>query len=703
VLGGQQLLISAPLYPDWGNPSRSFFFFCPLFFLRSDFRLIELRRLSLLILGLASVAGAAGSLVACFDFDVSLAPDPNGPGGAGSNPDGSTDPNAEGGVDPSGSRDGGADARYCPPRSANGFDVDLTMAAVTGSFTVAAGPHQSTSNGYGQVTLRTPEGDVVPLGNSHEDPYQTKYLLTGKYDAYFTLTSLGSTTSGGVGPGTSTPHNMLAPIATGITIKAGTNTVDLDIPMTNISGGITVNGAAGTNQGYGQVTLRTPALDALDLGVSYSTNYGNKKIVPGAYEVWFSNSTVGTGAPSNSLIKIGNVAVKAGTLNSINVDVPMATLSGNITVAGMPPQSALMGYGRLVLRGATSTVTRQNQTITAVDEVLLGPTSSSTYTTKIVPGTYNLDYELQSAGNGTGAPINKLARLRTGVVVAAGTSTLNIDVPMVQLSGNVTLATAPPPPSSSGYGNLIARLSANDEVLLGPSYSPTFKARVVPGTYEIAYKVQAQGTAALNHTVETRFKSNVVVGSGGAAVNVDIPMATIGGSITVGGDAPGTTTQGYGRIVLRSSDGGEVDVASTAEKTYASRRLLPGEYDVYYAVTTPGPGAPINKLALVKRGVVINAGNGTLDIDVPVTAIKGKVTINNLPPQPAANGTGNLVLRSAFGDEIVLGSTSSGTISPTNVLIVPGVYDLVYEHETPGTGTGAPLNKNANLGCFDIK
>lgn len=668
---------------------------------------MELRRFALLGLVVACSAGAASSLVACFDFDVSLAPDPNAPGAGGSNGDAAVDPSGgDGGVDPNNPRDGGPDARYCPPRSANGFDVDLTMAAVTGKFTVANMPHASTSNGYGQVTLRTPEGDVVPLGSSFEDPYQTKYLLTGKYDAYFTLTSFGTTSSSSSsgGQGTSTPHNTLAPVATGITIKAGTNTVDVDIPMTNMSGGITVNGvAAPSTQGYGQVTLRTPALDALDLGVSYQSSYGTKKVVPGSYDVWFSSASVGPNAPANTLVKIGSVVVKAGMANTINVDVPMATLSGTITVAGVPPQTSSNGYGRLVLRGATTTISRQNQTLTDTDEVVLGFTYAGQYNVKLVPGTYNLDYEIAAVGSGTAAPINKRARLKTGVVVAAGASTLNIDVPMVQLAGNVTLATAPPPPSSSGYGVLIARLSPDDEVNLGYSYAPSYKARVVPGTYEIAYKMAQPGTAALSHTKETSFKQNVVVGAGGANVNLDIPMATIGGSLTIGGDTPSPSSQGYGKVLLRSSDGGEAEIATTTEKTYSARRLLPGQYDVYYAVTSVGPGVPVNKLALIKKGVTINAGNSTLDIDVPVTTMKGKITVNNLPPQPVANGYGNLVLRSAFGDEITLGNTSNGSIGSSTVLVVPGIYDLVYEHEQAGTGTGAPLNKNANLGCFDIK
>jgi hypothetical protein len=87
------------------------------------------------------------------------------------------------------------------------------------------------------------------------------------------------------------------------------------------------------------------------------------------------------------------------------------------------------------------------------------------------------------------------------------------------------------------------------------------------------------------------------------------------------------------------------------------------------------------------------AQGGSFDIDVPVVAITAAVLVNGSPAPASEYDDANLWLENPRrGDRVLLGNTHDGDLA---VRVVPGLYDLVYEHET-GSGK-MPINRRAVL------
>jgi len=130
----------------------------------------------------------------------------------------------------------------------------------------------------------------------------------------------------------------------------------------------------------------------------------------------------------------------------------------------------------------------------AEDLVGLARTTVSTYSVKMVPGTYDLFYAGPSGA--TVVPRNSNARLRTGVVVApTGTTMLDIDLPSVTVSGAITIAGATVT-SPNEYGSLWLTGAAGDRVSLGETNVSPYSVTVVPGAYDVQYSYATGSTVA---------------------------------------------------------------------------------------------------------------------------------------------------------------------------------------------------------------
>ena len=118
--------------------------------------------------------------------------------------------------------------------------------------------------------------------------------------------------------------------------------------------------------------------------------------------------------------------------------------------------------------------------------------------------------------------------------------------------------------------------------------------------------------------------------------------------------------------------------------------MIAGAYEVHWQHVA-GANVPGNRDARVATGLVTNGALRV--IDVPSLEVSGDFLVNGQPP-PASefeNARLSLVVRKT-GDSVVLGQTQWGAYQKR---VVPGVYDIVYEHLTGGSTM--PANPRAIL------
>src|SRR5262249_58905134 len=112
-----------------------------------------------------------------------------------------------------------------------------------------------------------------------------------------------------------------------------------------------------------------------------------------------------------------------------------------------------------------------------------------------------------------------------------------------------------------------------------------------------------------------KLRTGIVVTSAPLLLNADVPGTMVSGSITVNGAAL-PQANGYGNVYLGNAAGDVVALASTVTGTY-SKLIVPGTYDVYYGLNTPGAGAPHNYAAKLRTGIVVTSSAHVRDGDVP--------------------------------------------------------------------------------------
>ncbi len=140
-----------------------------------------------------------------------------------------------------------------------------------------------------------------------------------------------------------------------------------------------------------------------------------------------------------------------------------------------------------------------------------------------------------------------------------------------------------------------------------------------------------------------------------------------------------------------------ITIGYTGQTTYTAR-LIPGVYDVYYALGDRSSSTlPIGS-ARIRTGVAIPSGTSSLDIDIPVATVTGSLTVDGVAV-PSTSDFGRITLKHATtGHSATIGYTTQSTYTAR---LVPGTYDVYYALETTG-GAAVPLNYNAKLRCFSV-
>ncbi|HEY8924822.1 MAG TPA: hypothetical protein VIU64_10615, partial [Polyangia bacterium] len=552
-----------------------------------------------------------------------------------------------------------------------GYDLDVPSGAISGAFAIAGTPGSATTPDVGRLSLRAAvQGDLV-LGETWTGAYAVR-AIPGTYDLVYSAVSAQA----------SVPFNTLNILSTKVTVANGASSVvDIDVPMVTVSGTVTVGGrAAATSAGLGSVVLRRdPQGDEVPLLVGQGGTL-TARAIPGTYDVYYRAATApAADAPRNRnlVVKTGVTLAMSGT-TSLDLDIPSVPVGGRIAIGGVAGDKS-QDAGILVLRNASG------------DQVELGPIATGSYSVRAAPGTYDVYYQTNQTK--VTEPRNTNARALTGVTITPdGPNTLDIDVPLADVTGLLTINGASVTSESEDVILFLENPETADQVILSPTSFGSFAAKVVAGRYDIVYRGAANGKAS---TLVPRNKRAIlrrgvtINGPALTSIDVDLPSVPLTGSLAMDGAA---NAQSEGSFLLQgAADPDDVVDLGTVSQGHYALRLVPGTYDVVYDSGT-------SPRWTIQTGVTIEAATGTLDVDMQTFAIHGALTLNGAAiAAPRDSGTLVLRQRNKTTGTLVLGSTSAGSYSAR---VPRGQYDVYYQVNT--AGAHAPANADARLGCLRV-
>ncbi len=605
-------------------------------------------------------------------------------------------------------------------------DVDIPVAAVSGVLTLGGVALPSTNTNYDGADIYLVAKDTGAAhyigGYSYQYQSSGNYtlrtgtyggkVLAGVYDVLYrrywdgTYNTVSRTTA------SETHVAGYRYLKRDVVLGSGADKLDLDIPVSTVSGSITLGGAAlpSTNTNYDGADIYLVAKDTGAAhyigGYSYqyqsSGNYTLRtgtyggKVLAGTYDVlyrryWDSTyNTVSRTTASEThvagyrLLK-QNVVIAPGAV-TLDLDIPVSTVGGTITLGGAALPSTNTNYDGadiyLVAKdtGAAHYIGGYSYQYQSSGNYTL---RTGTYGGKVLAGTYDVlyrrywdsTYNTVSRTTASETHVAGYRLLKQNVVIAPGAVTLDLDIPASTVGGTITLGGAALPSTNTNYDGadiyLVAKDTGAAHYIGGYSYqyqssgnytlrTGTYGGKVLAGTYDVLYRrywdstynTVSRTTASETHVAGYRLlKQNVVIAPGAVTLDLDIPVSTVSGSITLGGAAlPSTNTNYDGAdIYLVAKDTGAAHYIGGYSYQYQSSgnytlrtgtyggKVLAGTYDVLYrrywdstyntVSRTTASETHVAGYRLLKQNVVIAPGAVTLDLDIPVSTVGGTITL----------------------------------------------------------------------------
>jgi hypothetical protein len=179
---------------------------------------------------------------------------------------------------------------------------------------------------------------------------------------------------------------------------------------------------------------------------------------------------------------------------------------------------------------------------------------------------------------------------------------------------------------------------------------------------------------------------------------LDIPVARVSGTLAISGEVPPESVYDDGRVYLRSEENGDSVLLGNTRLAQYSAAVVPGTYDVVYEAEISDAIVPVNKAAVIRSGIVVRAGETTLDVDVAVARVSGAIQVADAPPPETQTELGNFYLEDLVSADLIwLGSTAAPDFDRP---LAAGRYLLRYRGVDGGDAL--PANENAGIGCFDF-
>jgi len=274
---------------------------------------------------------------------------------------------------------------------------------------------------------------------------------------------------------------------------------------------------------------------------------------------------------------------------------------------------------------------------------------------------------------------------------------LDVDVPMAEISGAVSLGAGERPNTDQPWGfiGFLSRdIRFNDipgaaEAAISGSVNSEqrgYEVALIPGNYDVAwfpperrFCLSAQNIPCMTGPLER----DVRIRSSGS-LDLEVPSAHVTGEVTVGGEALSNTNGSRGQLEFVHEVGTSIltdGLGSNGRATY-DVTVIPGEYDILWRPNDQtcgqetSPSLPCNS-GIIRRDLPINS-SGSVTTDISVVELSGLVTLNEGSFPNVSQNRGTLFFRNELGRHEVDDLGTSGT-APYEASVLADDYVVVFE------------------------
>jgi hypothetical protein len=467
--------------------------------------------------------------------------------------------------------------------------------------------------------------------------------------------------------------------------------LDLDLRAVHIAGRVTLAGGVLPDEdgNRGKLVFEDAMQGAratVDLGSAGPSTYA-LTLPPGRYDVAFVGNAALCGGTTTPQVPCGG-----GTLRSaldlrsdgvLDIDIPVARVSGKVTLKGAPFPDEASERGLLQFKGQGGAL--------AVSKAF-GASGAVSYSLTLLPGKYDVAF----AGNPmlcqgmqpSHVPCN------AGIVargVEIGSGVLDVDVGAVRVTGRVTATGAELADELQNRGQLSFSMHGETPVptrAFGTTGPVSYSVTLLPGVYDVGFVGNSMlcGGDTASHVP---CNGGTILKAANLAVdgNLDVNLSpvTVSGKVTLNG----------GPFPSESGDRGSLqfvgpDVIAASTKAFGTSgaasyqlTLLSGEYAVFYvpnpslcAANAPAPHVPcVGGPLLAARPLT---ANGVLDVDVRSVRVNGVVTVNSARPDDETAARGQLTFSLTGGTSFTTPPfDATGPVS-YGVTLLPGSYAVRF-------------------------
>ncbi|AKU99138.1 hypothetical protein AKJ09_05802 [Labilithrix luteola] len=589
----------------------------------------------------------------------------------------------DGTPDASGDADPYATCKGVDFESDGTYDVDLQAVHVGGRVTVDGAKADATHAGRITFTASAANGasgrTSAPI--KADDQYEAT-LAPGTYDIGYEPDTHGCMNGGTPG---AWPCNARV-LQKGVVLTAD-GVFDLDLTTVLVEGKITLEGHAFPP--FGPILTFSETSGASAVTIPAPTQKYQARLFPGTYDVGYAHAgpACDTFMPCNSgVINPGVNLTKSGVLD---VDVPMVVARGSVSLDGTKMSGTTRG-GSVTFSSSPAKTAAKN----LWDGASASIGTDGNYALALLPGTYAIGYSgVPNAPSGS--PLPRSGGIVLPSVPISNDGTLDVDVKTASVNGKVTVNGAPILASESAA---LSFTTTGGEANISILPNGTYSAILVVGNYDVGF---APSSCTTNGSLPCNGGKlrTVSLSHGGGALDIDLPVVTIEGKVTLnGGSLPVDATASITFAPPASKPSQPIDPNDPSQRgepsasavfvdilpdaTYTTR-LLSGTYDVGYGGAACDDAAmPMPCNAGTLRGSVSLTNSGALDIDIASARVNGRVTLRGTDVPTSTTDRGALsFVGKAHGTATTASFPPSGRIT-YDTHILRGAYVIVYAADT---------------------
>ncbi len=563
--------------------------------------------------------------------------------------------------------------RPCERRTL-GFQVaDIPSVEVRPRFLLNGQPFPGAGAGVAVFTLWASkpselfDGPQVILGDSDEPPQPVR-VIPGVYDVYYSWQS-----------GDLVPRNFLTRVLRAVALDRNRE-LTIDVPMVTVSGFKRHNGEAFPDDGSAaEFTLRAVGRPGrVPLGATLPSDF-LVRLIPGEYTFeydWSEGDTI----PRNRHATVRNVRLTKNVGNLV-LNVPSVAQDFVFLHNGAAFPASVYDHGDIVLRRGSW------------EEAWAGATYQTPPTVVLIPGLYDVHWRVFQAST---VPRNQDARFRKGLVIN-GTPRV-IDVPSVEVSGDIRVNGQPPPGLVSNYARLwLETRDGANRMLLGATLYGSYTLRVVPGAYDVVYE-HAAGDVLPSNPRTTIARAWRVAAQ--PVRTIDIPSGPYEGRFLLNGSPFPVSPYEFGRVYLLplEGEGDPVLLGASRDQSFA-RRVIPGLYRSAYALGQGETTVPVNTLTTFGPVRRVRRGDGPASesdvLDVSAAGLTVSYEHNGAPIPEGGQANARLDFY-RDGISLMLPESSEGAVER---IAMGGRFDLFYHYVG---GPGLPQNVFMPFACWNL-